>query len=1096
MSFDRLARSYLNKLQGNLRQASETAEFTPELSYRPVTDEFIRALCRQICEGAGVVFEPKVQASAGRPDWRIYNEKNYGLYGYVEGKPIDCANSLQVSRYADQLDKYLSLDAKVILTDGLDFAFFESGSEKPEVISLIAKPVGVSQLSEATLNSDLDRAFREFLKEPSFRIFSETALIRECARRARNLARDVEAFVEMPPDSGLTAEEENTITALHDLKHVLECHHDQTLNSVQNFAEFVSQVLIFGLLYAYRVVSEPGDTPKLRDAKIQQFWTDAVFTAHARKLSPFSALASLLGNELKSLGRIGTWYSDCRLMLAHTDLGVTRQAKPDFHKLYEYFLDEFDSHAKFDYGAFCTPKPLAQYALRISEAILNECLPTRSLFEADNKIIDPCCGTGTYLELLVQAASRARTFPRIAGFEILPAPYALANYRLATLDVDPAAIKQTSIVLTNTLSDALEQFGYPVEAESAATQIIIKEQIRARELSKPSLILIIGNPPSSDSPRKGDARNFKNMDRLIDDFRPPRTDRRARQNVQKQVRNEFMFFLRWACSKMEDDSSVGIFSFIIPSSFLENPSYAPARYWLIDHFHGLWVLEIDTDLRRGVSSENLFETQQGRCLLIGIRKPVNAENAACSVRFATIAALSKHEKLRYLSNKKEFTPLLTDYRKLGVAGPGFFFRPVPRSCELEFLYDTFWPLCPEDSPPDDDKPFIFARHCSGLKLAPSNLLVHTKRPILLRRSKEVARLTNGYEAIRREWFAGQRRPPARDKLTEAVRKALGNAATNPSAVHVYSYRPFLQMCVLLTPDLLHALRNAPGGGTRSRPEVMSAFRNEQVIGLAVAPSPKELSGDLAQFASFCWNLPDNDLSRRGNAHVFCNFFPEYKTRTGVWSDEPNSNVNPTLVKALGTDCTDGLPSETAVVFYCYAVLCSRWYLRRFEPILYSINKWPRIPFPENRGKFLILVQLGRKLAELEKPSRHFAPDEKNRVLVDRWEDFKVMSHKIDTVSGMIKLRGEAGQFRVISDFESKVLTFRVGGHKILDQWLKFHSHAHTRSKFKRADIMELLSVRSRILKHLDLVKEVDIILKSFANNPDELMPSHLYKMPT
>ena len=1084
MAFAVLAKTYLKELQEYLEQAEATGELTPELSYRPATDRFLRRLCGQLCPEARVVFEPTRQAREGRPDWRIHNDKSYGIYGYIEGKPIDCGKHVQVDQYKEQLDRYLSLGTKVILTDGLDFVFFAPVSKEYMRVSLIQKPVRVSKVSGAIPNLDLDRAFRRFLEEPSFRISSETHLIKECALRARRLSNDIKAFVEMPLLAGLTEEEDSTIEALRDLKGVLANHHDQTLNSSQDFADFVSQVLVFGLLYAHRAVSGTGHTPKSRDLKIKEFWTDMLVSSQADKLRPFTALVSLLGQELKSLGPLGTWYTDCRLMLAHTDLVIGEAAEPNFHVLYEHFLDAFDKKTKFDYGAFHTPRPLAQYALRVSEAILRRDFPERSFFESKNNLIDPCCGTGTFLELLVRAASKARALPNIAGFEILPAPYALAHYRLAMLKANRDVVDKTSVILTNTLSDALEKAGASAEGENRATQIIINEQKRAREISQPPLMLIIGNPPSSDSPRKGHAQHFTIIDKLIGDFRPPIEDRHSRQNIQKQTQNEFVFFLRWACQKLEVDSCVSVLCFVLPNSFLELPSYAAARQWLLAHFKGLWVLEVDADLRRGVQSDNLFKTQQGRCLLIGIRKSGQVKKAA-AVSFATVAGLSKLDKITYLSNTASpFRRTLVQYENVNVEGPNFSFRPAAQW--NKGLYDIYWPLCPRGTHPKEGELFVFTRHCSGLKLAPSNLLVHTKKPVLIRRSRDIADLSKDYEALRHQWFSGQQRPPGIHKLTEAVRGAM-NAASELGSVRAYSYRPFLQMYALLTPEILSALSNTRGGGTRARPEVLSAFKKKQVLGLAVAPSPKELSGELTQFSSFCWGVPDNDLSRRGNAHIFCNYFPKYKGQASGWTGEPMSNVHPTLIEALGLKSTKEMPPETAIIFYCYAILCSEWYFSRFESVLFSVHSWPRVPFPKERKRFRSLVELGKKLARLENLSIPFQPKKKQQLLVERWGGFRVVGYKLDEDRGVITLQDGAGKSRTISDFEPKVLTFSVGGYKVVREWLKFHSYTYSRSTFRKEDVVELLSVCARILKHLDLATEVDTVLASFADDPNALI---------
>src|SRR4029077_20093637 len=130
------------------------------------------------------------------------------------------------------------------------------------------------------------------------------------------------------------------------------------------------------------------------------------------------------------------------------------------------------------------------------------------------------------------------------------------------------------------------------------------------------------------------------------------------------------------------------------------------------------------------------------------------------------------------------------------------------------------------------------------------------------------------EELLRRWYKGQDRPPGSGKFSSTVRAAFRdrlNSQKGESAV-LYSYRPMLNLPALVSEDILRVLARAPGGGTRYRPEIVSAYKDRRTFGIAVAPSPKDLGENLERFASFCWYLPDNDLSKRGNAHVFCNYF--------------------------------------------------------------------------------------------------------------------------------------------------------------------------------------------------------------------------------
>jgi len=118
----------------------------------------------------------------------------------------------------------------------------------------------------------------------------------------------------------------------------------------------VAQVLIFGLLYAHRIVIGPNDTPVERRDKIGSFWSaSSSHTALIEKLRPFRALLEVLGDELGSQGPLGVWYQDCLLLLAHVELDQGQRSSPDYHLLYEKFLSAFDPDTRFDFGAFYTP---------------------------------------------------------------------------------------------------------------------------------------------------------------------------------------------------------------------------------------------------------------------------------------------------------------------------------------------------------------------------------------------------------------------------------------------------------------------------------------------------------------------------------------------------------------------------------------------------------------------------------------------------------------------------------------------------------------------------------------------------------------------
>ena len=223
-------------------------------------DDFFRGIARLIDPEIELVFEPKKQAKAGRPDWRFYNSSTLGIYGYAEAKGLSPDNNIAVETHREQIDKYLRLGHNVILTDGIDFIFFDLKSSVPERLPLVNKPIRASTWGDLPPNSLLEAKFRSFFRNEGFRRISEVQLIKEIALRAVELSRSIEELVDCPLGSGLDSFENDTIEVLHKLKIILEKHHDPMLRTPRVFADFVAQVLVFGLLYAHRVVV--GDDAK------------------------------------------------------------------------------------------------------------------------------------------------------------------------------------------------------------------------------------------------------------------------------------------------------------------------------------------------------------------------------------------------------------------------------------------------------------------------------------------------------------------------------------------------------------------------------------------------------------------------------------------------------------------------------------------------------------------------------------------------------------------------------------------------------------------------------------------------------------------
>ena len=122
MPFDASVRAYLRAYQNEYRAALHGGQHTAELSFRVPMHEMFRRIAHDL-NPAGtfdIILEPRNQGRMGRPDWRIQDRISLGVYGYIEAKgpsnePFD------TTPYRDQINRYLTLGHKLIITAGIDF---------------------------------------------------------------------------------------------------------------------------------------------------------------------------------------------------------------------------------------------------------------------------------------------------------------------------------------------------------------------------------------------------------------------------------------------------------------------------------------------------------------------------------------------------------------------------------------------------------------------------------------------------------------------------------------------------------------------------------------------------------------------------------------------------------------------------------------------------------------------------------------------------------------------------------------------------------------------------------------------------------------
>lgn len=320
---------------------------------------------------------------------------------------------------------------------------------------------------------------------------------------------------------------------------------------------------------------------------------------------------------------------------------------------YEPFLEAFDPDLKKAMGVWYTPPEVVRYQVRKAHALLKEQLG-RPLGLADERVVllDPCCGTGAYLleaarciaDELVSRGEEATVglhllqalTSRIFGFEVLTAPFAIAQLQLYVLLSDlrapPPNNQRLGVFLTNALTGWHDRrqlrLNFPeLQLEFDAAQGVKHDA---------DIVVVLGNPPYDRSASVG----IEEEHGLIDHYKgvtyvekrrrdgsttmvPDKTTLLFRHwGVRKQLLNDlYVRFYRLAEREIGEEREYGLVSLITNSSWLTGRSHPIMRESLLTNFHEAWIDNLNGDKYRtgkiiprgipgeGTADQSVFSTE-------------------------------------------------------------------------------------------------------------------------------------------------------------------------------------------------------------------------------------------------------------------------------------------------------------------------------------------------------------------------------------------------------------------------------------------------------------------------------------------------------
>lgn len=430
-------RTYLGEIEKYYKAGKAT-----EHTYRGTLRELLETLNKEV----SATNEPK-RVKCGAPDYVI--ERDTLTIGYIEAK--DVGIPLDKIEKDEQLGRYRRALDNLILTDYVEFRWYVGGEKR--MTARLATPRTDKRLPlDKRGAAEVEQLLQSFLEHSAEPIRKPQALAKRMARLA-HLIRDViiNAFTEKEASDNLCdlygAFQETLLPEL----------------SEAEFADMFAQTLAYGLFAAR--YNHTSRKPFSR--------TDAA--KEIPRTNPFlrKLFGTIAGPDLEDEPFVG-FVDDLAQILAYTDIDAvladfgkaTRQEDPIVH-FYETFLSQYDPKMRELRGVYYTPTPVVSYIVRSVDHLLREHFDCSDGLadtgtvsytyedEAGEKrvkqsprllILDPATGTSTFLYEVIahiresyramgnagmwSAYVREHLLPRIFGFELLMAPYAMAHLKL------------------------------------------------------------------------------------------------------------------------------------------------------------------------------------------------------------------------------------------------------------------------------------------------------------------------------------------------------------------------------------------------------------------------------------------------------------------------------------------------------------------------------------------------------------------------------------------------------------------------------------------------------------------------------------------
>ena len=689
------------------------------------------------------------------------------------------------------------------------------------------------------------------------------------------------------------------------------------------------------------------------------------------------------------------------------------QEDPVIH-FYEHFLAAYDKEQKVSRGVFYTPRPVVSYIVRsVNELLRSEFGLTDGLADTTTwgdmakrhkdlevpdgtppdqafvQILDPATGTGTFLvEVidLIQNTMAAKwksqghgekkiltlwneyvpkhLLPRLHGYELLMAPYAIAHLKIGLKLFETGyrfeSDERARVYLTNALEPAgdeqLTLDFLPALAHEAQAVNEIKRKQR--------FTVVVGNPPYlGEAGRGGDwisglmrGRESQSGRKTLSYFEVEGDSLNERNP--KWLNDLYVRFTRLSHWLLEQ-TGLGLHGFITNHGCIDNPTFRGMRWALLASFDHIFVLDLHGNLKKkevtpdGGKDENVFDIEQGVSIALFVKMSPRAHEVSSAHVRHTECWGARAAKYDWLLARDA---AITGWVDVEPRPAFYLFKPFGSAGTEN--YDK-WPSVTD----------IFPINSVGIVTARDALTVQWSAEEIWWVVSEVA--GGDTEEVRHKYGLGK---DAQDWKIAWAQEDLRRAGPSKNNVVPILYRPFDTRFTYYTGE-------SRGFLCRPRAEVMGHMLAGENQALCIGRAGQVI-GSSVWDVLFASTFPSEfNLFRRGGNCLFPLYlYPGVgkadESLFSRWSkgkDGRTPNLDSGFVAQLADAVdlrfvSDGCgdlrkafgPED--VVAYIYAVFHSPRYRERYEAQLKL--DFPRVPLPRSAELFRRLAEAGHHLLAL------------------------------------------------------------------------------------------------------------------------------------